>query len=164
MRRYGAWASVIVQVLAACATGASPTPKSVPTAEVTGTVSSATPTTGATPSRETRLAVHLDSVPRVDLDIHGVPLEEVVFDTFDGGFVRLSEASERIMDSLRDAIVPLYQPGYGSAADLSDLVMFAWDHQTGSYWFQVLGESIVGTMTGKRLNPLPAMTTRSLSV
>ena len=264
MRKYGAWAPVIVLVLAACATTASPAPQSVPTTEVTGPVSSATPTPGtegvpsaaatgrvpeeirttpasppdteqatppATPSRESRLAVDLDSVPRVDLDIHGVPLQEVVFDTFDGGFLRLSEASERVMDSLRDVIVPIYQPGYSSAAELpwlddddlvigyesgsnayaypikilnfrelvndvidgvpvlvsycplcgsgvvynrelegtellfgntsalylSDLVMF--DHQTGSYWFQILGESIVGTMTGKRLKPLSAMTT-----
>ena len=41
----------------------------------------------------------------------------------------------------------LYQP---------DLVMS--DHQTGSYRFQVSGESVVGTMTGSRLKPL-ALTT-----
>ena len=33
-----------------------------------------------------------------------------------------------------------------------------YDHRTGSYWFQVLGEAIVGEMTGKRLTPLAAMT------
>ena len=38
--------------------------------------------------------------------------------------------------------------GNTSALYESDLVMY--DHQTGSYWFQVLGEALVGPMTGKR--------------
>ena len=46
--------------------------------------------------------------------------------------------------------------GNTSALFESDLVMF--DHQTGSYWFQVLGEAIVGQLTGSRLTPLPAVT------
>ncbi|MFQ5882040.1 MAG: DUF3179 domain-containing protein [Candidatus Methylomirabilales bacterium] len=46
--------------------------------------------------------------------------------------------------------------GNTSALYQSDMVMF--DHQTGSYWFQVLGEAIVRKMTGKRLPPLPSMT------
>jgi len=46
--------------------------------------------------------------------------------------------------------------GNTSALYESDLVMF--DHQTGSYWFQVLGEAIVGTLTGERLRLLPSMT------
>ena len=172
----------------------------------------------------------LAAVPTVDLGKHSVPLEDVVFDTFDGRSKRLSVAPEQLIESLRDAIRPIYNPGYGSAQDLpwlrdndlvigyvskgdayaypvkvlnfrelvndvidglpvlvsycplcasgvvysrqvdgetllfgntsalyqSDLVMF--DHQTGSYWFQVLGEAIVGEMTGKRLTPLGAMT------
>jgi hypothetical protein len=32
------------------------------------------------------------------------------------------------------------------------------DHQTGSYWFQVSGEAIVGEMTGKVLPLLPSVT------
>ena len=44
--------------------------------------------------------------------------------------------------------------GNTSALFESDLVMF--DHQTGSYWFQVLGEAIVGHMTGRRLTVLPS--------
>ena len=47
--------------------------------------------------------------------------------------------------------------GNTSALYESDLVMY--DHQTGSYWFQVLGEALVGPMTGKRLTLLPSMTT-----
>jgi hypothetical protein len=46
--------------------------------------------------------------------------------------------------------------GNTSALYESDLVMY--DHQTGSYWFQVLGEAIVGGLTGERLTMLPSMT------
>ena len=46
--------------------------------------------------------------------------------------------------------------GNTSALYQNDLVMY--DHQTGSYWFQVGGEAIVGTLTGERLVPLPSVT------
>ena len=46
--------------------------------------------------------------------------------------------------------------GNTSALYQSDLVMY--DHQTGSYWFQVAGEAVVGTMTGAHLEPLPFAT------
>lgn len=46
--------------------------------------------------------------------------------------------------------------GNTSALYQSDLVMY--DHQTGSYWFQVAGEAVVGTLTGSRLRPLPSAT------
>jgi len=46
--------------------------------------------------------------------------------------------------------------GNTSALYQSDLVMY--DHQTGSYWFQVGGEAVVGTLTGARLEPLPSAT------
>ena len=203
----------------ACNTGVSPAPTPTPA------------TAGATPApTQEPIVVDLDAVPIVDLTTHSVPLEEVVFDTFDGRSVRLDVASRRLIERLRDAIKPIYNPGYGDANGLpwlrdsdlvigymsesgayaypikvlnlqelvndvidgvpvlvsycplcasgvvysrevegrallfgntsalfqSDLVMF--DHQTGSYWFQVLGEAIVGTMTGTRLTPLPAMT------
>ena len=36
--------------------------------------------------------------------------------------------------------------------------MVMYDHETGSYWFQVVGEAIVGPLTGKRLKMLPSMT------
>ena len=160
-----------------------------------------------------------------------MPLEDIVFDTFSGGFVRLSEAGDSDIERLRDAIMPIYEPNYEPVAggrwladaDLvigyvsesrafayplkilnfheivndvidgvsvlvsycplcasgvvydrvldgrvlvfgntsalyeSDLVMY--DHQTGSYWFQVLGEAIVGPLTGRRLEMLPSVTT-----
>jgi len=43
-----------------------------------------------------------------------------------------------------------------SALYQSDLVMY--DHQTGSFWFQVAGEAVVGPLTGSRLTPLPSAT------
>lgn len=172
-----------------------------------------------------------EAVPPVDLSKHSVPLRDIVFDTFDGDFVRLTIAPPEVRLRLMDRIAPIYEPGFGppnglpwlrdtdlvvgyassrgayafpievlnsrelvnaeldgdpilvsycplcasavvysreldgrtllfgntSALYESDLVMF--DHQTGSYWFQVAGEAIVGTLTGKRLRPLPSSTT-----
>ncbi|MDP6452116.1 MAG: DUF3179 domain-containing protein [SAR202 cluster bacterium] len=168
--------------------------------------------------------------PPLDTSIASVPLSDVVFDTFRGGFIRLSEASDGQMENLRDRIKPIYSPEYDSAEESdwldsddmvigyesesgafaypvkmlnlhelvndvidgepvlisycplcasgvvysrtlgnqtlifgntsalyeSGLVMF--DHQTGSYWFQTLGEAIVGPLTGQRLPLLPSVT------
>ncbi len=154
--------------------------------------------------------------PKVDTGIASVALDDVVFDTFRGGYIPLSQATDEEVEELRDSINPIYEPRYGSAesgewlrdADLvigyvsqddayaypvkmlnlheivndfidgvpvlvsycplcasavvysreldgqvllfgntsalheSDMVMY--DHRTGSYWFQVLGEAIVG--------------------
>ncbi len=215
----GGFALATTALVLACNTGVSPASTPTP----------ATARTTPTPTPEP-IVVDLDAVPIVDLATHSVPLEEVVFDTFDGRSVRLDMASQQLIESLRDALKPIYNPRYGDANGLpwlrdsdlvigyksesdvyaypvkvlnfqelvndvidgvpvlvsycplcasgvvysrevegrtllfgntsalfqSDLVMF--DHQTGSYWFQVLGEAIVGTMTGTRLTPLPAMT------
>ena len=46
--------------------------------------------------------------------------------------------------------------GNTSALYQSDLVMY--DHQTGSYWFQVAGEAVVGPLTSSRLDLLPSTT------
>ena len=46
--------------------------------------------------------------------------------------------------------------GNTSALYQSDLVMY--DHQTGSYWFQVGGEAVVGLLTPARLDLLPSTT------
>ena len=159
-----------------------------------------------------------------------MPLGDIIFDTFNGRYVPLDQASVGLIYGLRDAIVPVAQPAYGgldalpwlqdsdlvigyvsgedayaypinvlnaheivndeidglpvlitycplcfsgvvfsrdldgllltfgntSALYQSDLVMY--DHQTGSYWFQVAGESVVGTLTGSRLKLLPSAT------
>ena len=47
--------------------------------------------------------------------------------------------------------------GNTSALHESDMVML--DHATGSYWMQISGEAIVGTLTGQRLTALPSQTT-----
>ncbi|PZC46912.1 MAG: Protein of unknown function (DUF3179) [Chloroflexi bacterium] len=157
-------------------------------------------------------------------------MSEIIFDTFDGGSLPLSEAEDGRILALQDAIRPIYDPAYGpaSAGDWlddsfvvlgyvsergtpyaypvnilnlheivndtiegvpvlvsycplcasgiiydrrldemelvfgntsalyeSDMVMF--DQQTGSYWFQVGGEALVGELTGQRLTPLPSV-------
>jgi hypothetical protein len=46
--------------------------------------------------------------------------------------------------------------GNTNALYQSDLVMY--DHQTGSYWFQVGGEAVVGSLTGSWLALLPSVT------
>ena len=56
----------------------------------------------------------------------------------------------------RDLDGTLLTFGNTSALYQSDLVMY--DHQTGSYWFQVAGEAVVGELTGSRLNLLPSST------
>ncbi len=167
--------------------------------------------------------------PEVDLNLHSVPLEEVYFDTFDGGSVRLSESTTELRQRLLDAIPPIDRPVYGdldsgdwldpsdlilgyvaggeayaypfkilnfheivndeidgvpvlvsycplcrsaivydrrvggevlsfgntSALYESDLVMV--DRNTGSYWWQVAGSAIVGSLTGTTLEPLPSV-------
>ena len=172
----------------------------------------------------------LSPPPKVDTTIASVPLKDVVFDTFQGGYVPLSEATDSLIEVLRDAINPIYEPRYDgveggawlgdddlvlgydsdsggyaypikilnlheivndvidgvpvlvsycplcasgivysreldgevllfgntSALYQSDMIMY--DHQTGSYWFQVPGEAIVGPLTGKRLTLLPSVT------
>ena len=47
--------------------------------------------------------------------------------------------------------------GNTSALYESDMVMV--DHQSGSYWMQVSGEALVGTLAGERLVALPSQTT-----
>jgi hypothetical protein len=61
----------------------------------------------------------LDAIPAVDVTSHSVSLEDVVFDAFDGSFVRLSQASDALIRRLRDAIRPFYTPVYGDNQGLS---------------------------------------------
>jgi uncharacterized protein DUF3179 len=170
-------------------------------------------------------------VPDVDLARSSVPVEEVYFDTFDGGAVRLSESTLQLRRRLFDVILPIDSPPYGDSSDgdwllpddvvigyISDGQAYAYpikilnfheivndviggipvlisycplcfsavvydrrldgdvltfsntsalfesglvmvDRETGSYWTQVGGEAIVGTLTGGRLTSLPSVTT-----
>ena len=54
--------------------------------------------------------------PDVDLSIHSVPLNEIYFDTFDGGSVPLSDSTPELRLRLLDAIPPIDQPVYGDAS------------------------------------------------
>jgi hypothetical protein len=58
------------------------------------------------------------SIRAVNVARHSVPLEDIVFDTFDGGFMRLSDASLALRRSLIDRIRPVYRPRFGDARSL----------------------------------------------
>jgi len=85
---------------------------------------------------------------------------EIVNDTLDGQPVLISYCplcnSAVVYSRELNGIV--YEFGNTSALYQSDMVMY--DRQTDSYWFQVLGEAIVGELTGERLNVLPASVVR----
>lgn len=51
-------------------------------------------------------------VAGTNISRHTVPLEDIIFDTFDGGSVRLTEATEAQVIALRDAIAPIDNPTY----------------------------------------------------
>ena len=170
--------------------------------------------------------------PTLDRAIASVPLDEIIFDTFDGGSTPLSEADPATVDRLFDAIRPIDAPAYEVAADAdwlspadivvgfvdprggswayptrilnsreivndelggmpvvitfcplcgsgvvygreldgqalsfsnssalfeNDMVMV--DRETGSYWWQVAGDALVGELTGSTLELLPSQTT-----
>ena len=57
------------------------------------------------------------TIPAVDTSIASVPLGEVVFDTFDGGSIPLSEADGATIDRLLDAIPPIDEPDFESPSD-----------------------------------------------
>jgi hypothetical protein len=68
------------------------------------------------------------TLPPLNVDRHVVPLEQIYFDTFGGRPVPLSEASEQLIERLRDAIPPIDRPRYGGAEaadwlDEDDLVL-----------------------------------------
>ncbi len=56
-----------------------------------------------------------DTTPAVDPSQASVPLDLVLFDTFDGGSLPLSESTEADRQRLFDAIAPLDAPAYESA-------------------------------------------------
>ena len=51
-----------------------------------------------------------------NIALHNVPLEEIYFDTFNGRYVRLSDAAESDILRLRDAIPPIETPKYTDVA------------------------------------------------
>lgn len=173
------------------------------------------------------------ATPAVDTALASVDLASVVFDTFDGGSIALSEIDSATVARLFDAIRPIDGPSYSDSSavtgwlDDSDLVvgyldgagrswaypvkilnsheivndelsgepilisycplcgsgvvfdrrvgerilsfsntsalhqndMVMVDRETGSYWWQLAGRSIVGELNGQILTPLSAETT-----
>ena len=77
----------------------------------------------------------------VDVTVHSVPTENVIFDTFDGSFVRLSMASGELIEALRDAIRPIYSPGYGDATGLEWLkdgdLIIGYESEGGTYAYPI---------------------------
>lgn len=55
--------------------------------------------------------------PPVDASIASVPLSDVVFDLFDGSYVPFPDAADTLIEHMRDAIVPIYEPRYGGSDD-----------------------------------------------
>ena len=106
----------LMALASACTSAASPTPTPAPSPTPTpaldadGTlIPTPTPTLTAKPPDITQ-------VPPLDTSKSIVPLGDVVFDTFQGGFVPLDEADDDLILRLRDAIRPIYQPTYDSAS------------------------------------------------
>jgi hypothetical protein len=82
--------------------------------------------------------------PDVDQSLHGVPLEEVYFDTFDGGAVPLSDSTPEQRSRLLDAIPPIDRPVYGEVGagdwmEPGDLVVgYIAGGQAYAYPFKIL--------------------------
>lgn len=82
------------------------------------------------------------ATPRLDRARAAVPLDEIIFDTFDGGSVPLSEADDELVDRLFDALPPIDAPAYQSADDASwladdDLVVGFVDPSGAAWAFSV---------------------------
>jgi hypothetical protein len=52
--------------------------------------------------------------PDIDTTLHSVSLDTIVFDTFDGGSISLTDSTPEIRAALLDAIPPIDSPVYGS--------------------------------------------------
>ena len=89
-------------------------------------------------------------------------LHEIVNDVIDGVPVLVSYCPLCASGVVYSRVLGERELVFGNTSALyeSDLVMFDWE--TGSYWHQVIGEAIVGTLTDQRLTVLPSrMTTWS---
>ena len=82
--------------------------------------------------------------PDVDVTFHSVPLEEIYFDTFDGGSVRLADSTPELRAGLLDAIPPIDRPVYGDSnagdwLEPTDLVLgYVAGGQAYAYPFKIL--------------------------
>ncbi len=120
-----AFVAMISLVAAACAGtdddgGAPADPPAPPDTSSPSSASGASPSDPsvdpATTSQGQSSAEEAQTPPDVDLTIHSVPLNEIYFDTFDGGSVPLSDSTVELRLRLLDAIPPIDQPVYGDAS------------------------------------------------
>ncbi len=116
-------------------------------------------------SPATSQPINLEAIPNVDINIHDVPLEEIYFDTFRGAnrAVPLTEADEALIRSLRDAIPPIYEPLFETAAsasawlDAQDVVLgYAAGEEAFAYPVKILN---FHEMVSHRVNGRPIMAT-----
>jgi hypothetical protein len=76
--------------------------------------------------------------------LHSVPLDEIHFDTFDGGSVTLADSTRELRESLLDAIPPIDRPVYGPVdqgdwLEPDDLVLgYSTSDSTIAYPFKIL--------------------------
>lgn len=63
--------------------------------------------------------IDLERVPELDHSLHSVPLDEIIFDAFQRSnrAVSLTDAQPALIRSLRDAIPPICEPRFASAAE-----------------------------------------------
>ena len=110
-----------------------------------------------------------DTEPGIAVSIDGInrfyPFQilvwhEIVNDTFNGKRVLVTYCPLCLSGIVFDPLVNGERVEFGTSGKLwnSNLVMY--DRKTDSYWSQVLGEAIVGEMTGTQLEVLPSDMTR----
>ncbi len=112
-------------------------------ADTTVDPTASTPLTGENDGATRPLTLTAPSdTPVVDRTIASVALEDIVFDTFDGGSITLAEADEEVVAGLFDAIAPIDTPDYESPADADwltgdDVVLGYVDPNGGAWAFPV---------------------------
>lgn len=131
-RRARAWRTCLfialgAVLLAACGTDTAVDP------------SASTPLTGDNDGATRPLTLTQPSdTPPVDRSIASVALEDIVFDTFDGGSITLAEAGQDDVERLFDAIRPIDTPNYESVADADwldgDDIVLGYEDPTGGAW------------------------------
>ena len=78
------------------------------------------------------------------MTLHSVPLDEIYFDTFDGGSITLADSSPEIRKALLDVIPPIDDPVYGGSQqgdwlEPNDLVLgYVTSDTTIAYPFKIL--------------------------
>lgn len=98
----------------ACESESPESPASSPTAPAEEVAPQPTvrPTATTEPSSPVVRQPTFPPPPVLDRSKHSVDMSDIYFDRFDGSTTKLSSASNELIDLLRDAIKPIYQPRY----------------------------------------------------